>query len=172
MDMNSPRQATGALWCLHADHRVEKKFSPATISNGIVWTKDKQTMFYIDTPRKKVLAFDFDNATGSITNERTAWDTGSDPASPDGMTIDSEDRLWIAFCHGGKVVCYDPSSSKVLEQIDFPCKETTACWFGGADGKDLFITTGIRSARDEALGGRLFHCRPGASGAPGTAFAG
>lgn len=172
MDLNSPRQATGALWCLDAERRVEKKFGPATVSNGLVWTRDTQTMFYIDTPRKKVLAFDFDNASGSISNERVAWDTAADPASPDGMCIDSEDRLWVAFCHGGKVVCFDPGSSKVIEQINFPCIETTACWFGGADGKDLFITTGLKPGKDEPLAGRLFTCRPGAQGAPGTAFAG
>ena len=172
LDMNTPRKATAALWCLHADHRIEKKYAPATISNGIVWTADAQTMYYIDTPQKKVFAYDFENATGNISNERIAWNTASDPASPDGMAIDNEGRLWIAFCHGGKVVCYDPASSKMVEQINFPAIETTACWFGGADGGDLFVTTGIKPDSGEQLGGRLFVCRPGAYGKPGKAFAG
>ena len=172
MDINSPRQATGALYLIDAKLNAEKKFSPATVSNGIVWTRNAQTMYYIDTPRKCVLAFDFDNATGSISNQRVAWDTSADPASPDGMTIDDQDRLWIAFCHGGKVVCFDPGTSKVIEQINFPCIETTACWFGGPDLRDLFITTGIAPKKDEALGGRLFVCRPGARGIEGVAFVG
>jgi sugar lactone lactonase YvrE len=172
MDMRSPRQPTGALYCLHADHRVESKLSPATVSNGIVWTRDASTMYYIDTPRKCVLAFDFDNATGTISNERTAWDVADQKGVPDGMTIDNEDRLWVTFCHGGAVQCYDPRSKQVLERIEFPTIETTACWFGGADGRDLYVTSGIKADLNEALGGRLFVCRPGAQGAAGTAFAG
>jgi sugar lactone lactonase YvrE len=170
MDMRSPRQATGALYCLHADQRIENKYGPATVSNGLVWTRDAQTMFYIDSPRKCVIAFDFDNAAGSISNERLAWDTRAETGVPDGMTIDSEDRLWVAFCHSGLVQCYDPRSMKVLEKIEFPTIETTAAWFGGADGRDLYVTTGAKA--DEPLSGRLFVCRPGAQGAPGTAFAG
>lgn len=166
------KRAEGSLYCLHTDLRVEKKFGPVTNSNGIIWSKDASTMFYIDTPSKKIRAFDFDKATSAITNERVIWDTSDDPSSPDGMTIDSEDRLWIAFCHGAKVVCFDPSSRKVQEQIDFPCIETTACAFGGDDLGDLYITTGVKPDLEEDLAGRLFVCRPGAKGVPSDAFAG
>lgn len=166
------KRPEGSLYCLHTDLRVEKKFGPVTNSNGIVWTRDAQTMFYIDTPSKKVRAFDFDNSTGAISGERVVWDTSEDPTSPDGMTIDSEDRLWIAFCHGAKVVCYDPATRKVLEQIDFPCVETTACAFGGPELKDLYVTTGVKPGLDEPLAGRLFVCRPGAQGVPAASFAG
>ena len=88
------------------------------------------------------------------------------------MTIDSEDRLWIAFCHGGMVRCFDPTTRKVLEQIDFPCIETTAVAFGGPDLGDLYITTGLKPGLEEALAGHLFVCRPGAKGVPSDAFAG
>lgn len=166
------KRPEGSLYVLHTDLRVEKKFGPVTNSNGIIWTKDASTMYYIDTPSKKVRAFDFDNATGSISHERIVWDTSDDPSSPDGMTIDSEDRLWIAFCHGAKVVCFDPATKRIEEQIDFPCIETTACAFGGDDLGDLYITTGIKPGLEEATAGRLFVCRPGARGVPSFAFAG
>jgi sugar lactone lactonase YvrE len=109
---------------------------------------------------------------GSISQERVVWDTSEEESSPDGMTIDSEDRLWIAFCHGGKVVCYDPVAGQKLEQIDFPCIETTACAFGGADLSELYVTTGVKPGLEEAEAGRLFVCRPGVVGVPATAFAG
>jgi sugar lactone lactonase YvrE len=166
------KRPEGSLYCLHHDLRIEKKFGPVTNSNGIIWSKDGQTMFYIDTPSKKVRAFDFDVATSAISNERVVWDTSADASSPDGMTIDSEDRLWVAFCHGAKVVCYDPAVQKVLEQIDFPCVETTACAFGGDDLGDLYVTTGLKPGLDEALAGRLFVCRPGAKGVVSDVFAG
>jgi sugar lactone lactonase YvrE len=166
------KRPEAALYCLHTDLRVERKFGPVTNSNGIVWSGDGQTMYYIDTPSKRVRAFDFEVATSAISGERVVWDTAADASSPDGMTIDSEDRLWIAFCHGGKVVCFDPAVGKVVEQIDFPCIETTACAFGGADLGTLYVTTGIKPGLEEALAGRLFVCRPGAVGVPAVAFAG
>jgi sugar lactone lactonase YvrE len=164
------KRPDASLYCLHTDLRVEKKFSPVTNSNGIIWNRAANTMFYIDTPSKKVRAFDYDNATSAITNERVIWDTSADPSSPDGMTIDTEDRLWIAFCHGAKVVCFDPSSKKVEAQIDFPCVETTACAFGGPELRDLYITTGKKPGFEEPLAGRLFVCRPGAQGVPSSEF--
>lgn len=166
------KRPEASLYCLHKDLTVEKKFSPVTNSNGIVWTRDAATMYYIDTPSKKIRAFDFDVTPSAITNERVIWDTSADASSPDGMTIDSEDRLWVAFCHGGKVVCFDPAVSKVLEQVDFPCIETTACAFGGPDLSDLYVTTGVKPGLEEATAGRLFVCRPGAQGVPSVAFGG
>ncbi|MBL9130473.1 MAG: SMP-30/gluconolactonase/LRE family protein, partial [Verrucomicrobiaceae bacterium] len=114
------RRPDAALYCLHTDLRVEKKFSPVTNSNGIIWSGDGRTMFYIDTPSKLVRAFDFDVTSGTISNERVIWDTRDETGVPDGMTIDSEDRLWIAFCHGARVVCFNPSTSKIEHQIDLP----------------------------------------------------
>jgi sugar lactone lactonase YvrE len=166
------KQPDAALYCLHTDLRIEKKFSPVTNSNGIVWTRDGATMYYIDTPSKKIRAFDFDVSSSAISNERVLWDTQEDPSSPDGMTIDSEDRLWIAFCHGAKVVCYDPATSSVVEQIDFPALETTACAFGGPELRDLYVTTGLKPGLAEPLAGRLFVCRPGAQGVAAATFAG
>jgi len=166
------RKPEGSLYCLHTDLTLEKKFGPVTNSNGIIWNAAADTMYYIDTPSKKIRAFDYDQATSAISNERVIWDTSADASSPDGMTIDSEDRLWIAFCHGAKVVCFDPSSRSVQEQIDFPCIETTACAFGGADLGDLYITTGLKPGLEEPEAGRLFVCRPGAKGVKAHAFAG
>lgn len=172
MHLGPNRTASGSLWCLHTDGRFEKKYGPVTVSNGLVWTRDKQTMYYIDTPRKNVIAFDFDNTTGAISNERIAIDCKDFAGVPDGMTIDADDNLWIAFCHGGRVLCINPRTAKTEHEITFPCIETTACAFGGADLGDLYITTGLTKANNEALAGRVFVCRPGAKGVPCGVFRG
>src|SRR6476661_4733690 len=145
------RRPEAALYCLHTDLHLEKKYGPVTNSNGIIWSRDGATMYYIDTPSKKIRAFDFEASSSEISNERVIWDTSTDPTSPDGMTIDTEGRLWIAFCHGSKVICYDPATKKAVEEIKFPCKETTACAFGGEDLRELYVTTG---KSDEPLAGR------------------
>jgi len=171
MHLGPNRTATGSLYVLHPDLRTEKKYGPVTVSNGLVWTKDARTFFYIDTPRKNVIAFDFDNRTGAISNERVAFVTTEYAGVPDGMTIDREDRLWVAFCHGGAVRCFDHRGGCEAE-ILFPVREVTACAFGGPELKDLYITTGIPSSDVEPLAGRLFVTRPGSTGVEAPAFAG
>ena len=89
------------------------------------------------------------------------------------MTIDSNDKLWIAFCHGACVICYDPETGKQLHRIDLPCLETTACAFGGKNLDELYVTTGIHSSVEEADAGRLFRVTGlGVSGVPSHSFRG
>jgi sugar lactone lactonase YvrE len=166
------RKPVASLYCMEADHTVTKKFSDVTVSNGIVWTKDTKTMYYIDTPRKNVLAFDFDVKTGAISNERIALDTTPFFGNPDGMTIDSEDRLWIAFCHGSAVRCFNSQTWKLEDEITLPCEEVTACAFGGEDLQDLYISTGLKKNETAPLAGRIFVVRPGATGVKAFTFAG
>ena len=162
-----------ALYRLDPDGAVTEVFAGVTNSNGIVWTPDGGTMFYIDTPRLAVLAFDYDSVTGAISNERVAFSTdGRVPGVPDGMAIDTDGNLWIAFCHGACVVCFDQAGTE-LRRIEFPCREVTAPAFGGQDLGDLYVTTGIPKDELEEEAGRLFVIRGvGATGLPANAFAG
>ena len=166
----SPREPIASLYCLDTDLSVTKKFGGVKNSNGIVWTRDASLMYYIDTNRKNVRAFDYDKATGAISGERVVLETPE--LNPDGMTIDAEDRLWIAFCHSGFVRCFDSRTWKCEAEITVPCREVTACAFGGPDLGDLYITTGKPSKDIEPLAGRLFVTRPGAIGVISNTFAG
>ncbi len=172
MHLGPQREATASLYCLHANLTVERKFGPVTVSNGIVWTSDQKTMYYIDTPRKNVLAFDYDVNTGRITRERVAFKTDGHAGSPDGMTIDAKDRLWIAFCHGSAVKCFDQATGTALAEVTLPCREVTACAFGGPELKDLYITTGTPGSDPEPLAGRLFVAHTDVEGVPSHSFAG
>jgi sugar lactone lactonase YvrE len=149
---------TAALYLLDTDGSWELKVPEVTNSNGLCWTADARTMYYIDTPAQQVRAYDFDKASGAISNARVVIDTleAGFESSPDGMTIDAEDMVWIAFCHGGCVVRFDPRCGEPLHRLDFPCAETTSCAFGGPDLDRLFVTTGQRKGVDEPGAGRLF----------------
>lgn len=165
---------TGAarLYRLDPNLTLHEAFGPVTNSNGIVWSLDGGTVFYIDTPRREVLAFDYEE-TGHLRNLRSVISTAHHDSSPDGMTIDSNGNLWIAFCHGGCVVCFDPKSGEELQRVDFPCEETTACAFGGPQLAELYVTTGVNKKKEEEHGGRLFVVRGlGVQGVPASAFAG
>ncbi|MCU0776392.1 MAG: SMP-30/gluconolactonase/LRE family protein [Akkermansiaceae bacterium] len=164
---------TGAarLYRLDPDLSVREAFGPVTNSNGIIWSADGKTCYYIDTPRKEVLAFDYEQ--GLLRDPRPVIRTGHIEASPDGMTIDADGHLWIAFCHGGCVSCFDPQTGDELHRIALPCLETTACAFGGPDLTDLFVTTGIHKTAVEEHAGRLFVIRGlKIKGLPAHAFAG
>lgn len=159
------------LYRLDPDQTIHEVFGPVTNSNGIIWSADGSTVYYIDTPRKEVLAFDYH--AGSLSNVRTVISTAHHEASPDGMTIDADGNLWIAFCHGACVACFSPVTGEELRKVDLPCLETTACAFGGPDLSDLYVTTGIHKSEVEEDAGRLFVIRGlGVKGLPSNGFAG
>jgi sugar lactone lactonase YvrE len=163
------------LYRLDSDLTVHEAFGPVTNSNGIVWSADGRTVYYIDTPRKEVLAFDYedDYEDGELRDPRSVISTGHIDASPDGMTIDSDGNLWIAFCHGGCVSCFNPETGDEIHRITLPCLETTACAFGGPDLSDLFVTTGVHKTAEEEHAGRLFVIRGlKVKGVPASAFRG
>lgn len=167
------KTGSATLYRLDPDLSVHTAFSGVTNSNGIVWSTDASTCYYIDTPRQEVLAFDYSASTGELSSVRTAFSTSHINASPDGMTIDSLGNLWIAFCHGACVICYEPTSGKQLHRVDLPCMETTACAFGGENLDELYVTTGIHKDIIEDDAGRLLRITGlGVSGIPASPFVG
>ncbi|MBC8350670.1 MAG: SMP-30/gluconolactonase/LRE family protein [Planctomycetes bacterium] len=167
----------GTLYCLYPDGRVEPRVPDVGISNGIVWTSDKETMYFIDSPTRRVDAFDYDNETGEISNRRTAIALPEGMGYPDGMAIDSEDKLWVALWAGWGVARFDPITGDLLEKIDVKASQVTACAFGGPGLRDLYITTARRDLDDEALkaqpdAGGMFHIKLDVAGVPSSEYAG
>ena len=163
------------LYMLDCDGSLQVKVDEVTNSNGICWNAAATQMYYIDTPTKQIRAYDYDNASGAIRNARIAVDTAAHgyDSSPDGMTIDSDGNLWVAFCHGGCVTCFNPETGEQLRKIDLPCVETTACTFGGPKLDRLFVTTGIHSTLKEDDAGKVFVIDGlGVTGLPAFAYEG
>ncbi|MFO8001056.1 MAG: SMP-30/gluconolactonase/LRE family protein [Marinilabilia sp.] len=144
------RKGAGKLYMLQ-DDSLHIKESDVTISNGIVWDTDLNVMYYIDTPEQCVYAYDYEPETGKISNRRVAIEIPEDTGSPDGMSIDSEGKLWIAHWGGHGVYRWDPASGELLEKIDVPAPNVTSCAFGGDDLKTLYITTARQGLDDEQL---------------------
>lgn len=153
-----------------------KMLDSVTISNGIVWTKDKSTMYYIDTPTGYIRAFDYDSDTSEISNERVAVEIPESLGYGDGMTIDEEDKLWVALWNGNAVVRFDPESGALMEKIQVPAHNVTSCAFGGPNFETLFITTSSLDMNEEESrkypnAGSLFEVKPGVKGVKGNFFA-
>lgn len=147
-----------------------------TTSNGIAWSPDGATMYYIDTPSKVVMAYPFAAGSGAvdIAAGRAVITIPSEQGYPDGCCIDAEGKLWIGLWNGGAVLRCDPNSGATLARVEVPgARNVTACSFGGADLDTLYITTaGGGDAKQPEHAGFLFAVQPGVHGLPWSAFAG
>jgi sugar lactone lactonase YvrE len=146
------------LYMLDVNGDLSLKVPGVTNSNGICWNAKADRMYYIDTPTKEIWAFPFNNQLSELGEKQVVFNTedaGLD-GSPDGITIDADGMLWVAMCHGGAVLRIDPNNGSLLQKIDFPCVETTACAFGGDKLERLFVTTGIHKSIEEENAGRVF----------------
>ncbi|MGJ3243362.1 MAG: SMP-30/gluconolactonase/LRE family protein [Opitutales bacterium] len=164
-------QPAGAFYRWRRGARPEKLFDGVACSNGLAWDADRNRFYYIDTPTGRVDVFDYHAATGAIANRRPFVEIGPDGGGPDGMTLDADGHLWVAFWGGGCVRRFSAEDGSLLQQIDLPAKRVTACAFGGGDLRDLYITTARvggddASAETEPRAGCLFVCRPGVAGRP------
>jgi sugar lactone lactonase YvrE len=166
----------GSLYRLDPDLSVHRMLEGVRVSNGIAWSLDGKTMYYIDSVLYRVDAFDYDLATGEIENRRVAFDIPKEMGGPDGMTIDSEGMLWVALFNGFKVTRWDPVAGRLLQTLDMPALPTS-CAFGGPDLDQLYITT-LRRWQDAEtlerypLTGGLFRADVGVTGIPAFEFAG
>ncbi len=164
----------GSLYVLDRDLQIHRRLSGVSCSNGICWSLDAETMYYIDTPTRQVAAFDYDLKTGTISRRRPVIAIDKANGSPDGMTMDANGNLWIALWGGWGVVCYDPRTGLLKERIEVPASRVTACAFGGEKLDQLFITTarvGLADDEEPEAGG-LFVADVGVRGLPATTFSG
>lgn len=163
----------GALYCL--DNSLHRKLERISISNGICWSADNLVMYYIDTLDYNIKAYDFEVGTGSISNERIVVSVKEPGYGPDGMTIDEEGMLWVAMWGGACVNRYNPFNGTLIGKVEVPALNVTACAFGGADMKQLFITTARKGLNEEQLqkyplSGSLFYLNTEIKGAQMNKF--
>ncbi len=151
----------GSLYLLHPDLTTERKVEEVSISNGLAWSADRRTLYYIDSPARQVQAFDFDPDSGNLSNRRVALSIPESEGSPDGMTIDREGMLWIAHWDGWQVARWDPGSGKKLVGWKLPAARITSCTFGGEGLSDLHVTSArvglsAKDLRAQPLAGAVF----------------
>ena len=170
-------EGAAALYRLDPDGSLTTMLQGVTISNGITWTADGRTMYYIDTPTRRIDAFDADPASGAIGGRRTVVQLPDDVAGvPDGMTIDDEGGLWVALWDGWAVHRYLPDGTRDAI-VPMPVARPSSCAFGGPDLSDLYITTArpgdlTEVPPDQPGAGGLFRVRPGVRGIRSTPFGG
>lgn len=168
------RDPVGSLYRFDAQLRCTKLRNAIIIPNSLAFSPDNRTLYFADTNRHTIWAWDYDLASGAATNERVFADTGS--GRPDGSCVDAEGCLWNAEYGAWRLVRYTPQG-KVDRVIQMPVANPTCCCFGGEALDTLYVTTATQRLTPEdlakqPLAGSLLALRPGARGLPEARFAG
>ena len=91
----------GALHRIDADLRATVAIADTGLANGIGWSPDGTTLYFIDSPLQRLDAYEFDPATGEVGGRRTVAEIDPDDGLPDGLAVDAEGGIWVALVKGG-----------------------------------------------------------------------
>jgi sugar lactone lactonase YvrE len=162
------RPGAAALYRLDPGLTVHVVLEGVTVSNGLDWSPDGARAFYNDTDTYRTDVFDYDPESG-LTGRRPFADTPGH--RPDGLTVDAEAGVWVAYPHEGKVRRYDGEGA-LDAVVDLPTVKVTACTFGGPALDELYVTTSRENVEGDPLAGSLFRVEVGVKGVPTREFAG
>jgi sugar lactone lactonase YvrE len=147
-----------------------------TISNGIGWSPDGATMYYIDSPTQRVVAYAYDLATGGLGDGKLFAEIDPVDGLPDGLTVDAEGCVWVCLFGGGRIRRYRPDGG-LDQEIVLPLSNPTCPAFGGEGLRTLYITTARHRLTEEQLvreplAGAVLQLDVGIAGLPAYRFAG
>ncbi|PGH40674.1 MAG: hypothetical protein CRN43_01565 [Candidatus Nephrothrix sp. EaCA] len=129
----------GVLYRVDKNLCLRKMEESLLIPNGMGWSEDNQTFYLTDTNKHVIYSYDYDMATGDISNRIPFIEFGKDEF-PDGMCMDRQGSFWVAMWGGGKINKFGKNGQK-QEEFILPVKYPTSCCFGGSEMKTLFIAT-------------------------------
>ena len=172
---DSERQASGALYRLDSDRSSCRTDDGYRVTNGPAFARSGRLMYHNDSALQLTYAFDLD-AQGTPTGRRIFAHYGEGQGYPDGMTVDAEDCLWIAFWDGWCVRRFSPTGD-CLAEIQLPVQKPTSCAFGGPSLDQLYVTSAsiglTDSERDQQpCAGGLYVLDTGCVGLADVPFAG
>jgi sugar lactone lactonase YvrE len=160
----------GSLYRFHESSGTETIFGDVTISNGVGWSPDRRTMYYVDSGPGTISAFDVSD-TGEISNQRVFAQLNVDEeGAPDGLCVDAEGAIWVAVWGGYQVRRYSPNG-ELIARVAVSTAQPSCCAIGGANGTTLYITTAREDMSDDQLAseldaGRLYCVDVGVAGLP------
>lgn len=176
VNMNDPFTPDGSLYRLDLDGSLHELDSGYATANGIGLSPDGQTVYVADQRHRKIIALDYDTATGTTSNRRVFATLTEADGMPDGLIVDAEGCIWNGHWAGWKLTRYDPSGA-IERQIHFPVQHVISFAFGGPDLDELYVTSAYWGFSDEEhrqqpCAGDLFRIKPGVKGLVEPAFLG
>lgn len=157
----------GHLYRLDTDGSLTVVEEGLGISNGMGFTPDLRHMYHTDSTVRRIYIYDYDRATGALSNRRLFVETPPGDGIPDGMTVDAEGYVWSARWDNASLYRYAPDG-RAVGRVVFPARKVSCVAFGGDDYADMYVTTagGHLRPADGSLSGALFRLRPGVRGRP------
>ena len=168
---------TGHLYRLDPDGTVAGFEAHIAITNGVDWSLDGRTLYFVDTTNGRIYAYDFDPAAGRLGTRRIFVQVPAEAGYPDGLLVDGEDHVWGAHWGGGRLTRYRPDGS-IERVLAIPAPQVTSACFGGEDLDVLYVTTAAIGMDADALaaypdaGGLFAVTGLGIRGRPTRRFAG
>jgi sugar lactone lactonase YvrE len=133
-----------------------KLLDDITISNGIAFSKDNKTMFYVDTPTKKIVKFNYDLESGKISNKTDLIELKTN-SFPDGICIDNDQNLFIAEWEGGCVSQWNTLNGNLINKYHLPVSNVTSCAIDNQN--NIYVTTAKSNNINEKFGGALLYLK-------------
>jgi len=144
MDNLERNVESGSLYCLDNNLKLSKVDSNYMITNGPAFI-DAKNFFHTDSRKKVIYKIKIDNNL-NIKRKKIFRKFSKSEGSPDGMTIDRFNNLWV--CHfGGACISVFNKKGKKIHKIKLPAKNITNCTFGGTKNTDLYITTALKGLK-------------------------
>jgi sugar lactone lactonase YvrE/DNA-binding IclR family transcriptional regulator len=171
LDVSRP---TGSLYRLTKAGEVVRAESGFTVANGLAWSPDGSTFYFVDTVPGIIYAYDFDAREGTIANRRVFVTVPETEGRPDGLAVDADGGVWCAIWDGWRVNRYRPDG-RLDRAVELPVPRPTSVAFGGDDLATLFITSArtrlpASTLTEAPLSGGIFACNPGERGLPTSLF--
>ena len=153
-------EASGNLFCLDtlAGGKITIRQPDTKISNGMAWSADRKKFYFSDTLQYAVFSYDYNLETGEISNRQILFKPEENKGLTDGMCIDSQDNLWVAFWGGSRIEQRSTKDGSLLSIINVDARNVTSCCFIGDQLDTLFITTSGNAQHGEH-DGCCFTCK-------------
>jgi L-arabinonolactonase len=137
------RNPVGKLFRLDSDHSVHELDSGIICSNGPCFSPDGRTLYFADTGKKVIYAYDYDTMSGKVCSRRVFASFENQRGLPDGATVDAEGFVWSCEVYSGRLIRFDPNG--VVDRIvGLPVQSTTSLIFGGPNLDIAFVTSMAR----------------------------
>jgi sugar lactone lactonase YvrE len=169
MDDTPDKQPRAALYRIDWDGTAIRMVDGLVVSNGLAWSPDGRTMFHSDSRGKFVAAYDYDLATGDISNRRVLASPQEEDGRPDGGATDAGGRYWSAGVSAGCLNCYAPDGT-IERKLVLPMPAPTMPCFGGPDLRTLYVTSLTTDRTGEKVAGTLVGLDAGVAGTPVARF--
>ena len=149
---DTDRGRPGRLYRLDTDGTFELLRRRCVLPNGMGFTPDLSSLYFVDTcevdPTEPgyVYRYEYDRDSGAIDDPTVFYEADDVEGYPDGLTVDSEGGVWVAFWDGHAVRRFRPDGTLDVT-VEFTPRRVSSIAFGDDDHDTAYVTTACQDGR-------------------------